>query len=400
MSTSRNDSNKPWLGARPALPPSVFLGSFRRGALPPPLDAGRVTMYFKARNGIWQLIRALGVKESEVVLVPSYNCGAELDAVLRAPATARFYRVDRAARVDLDDLRRAIDAQTRVVLLTHYFGFPQPDLPAIVELCREHGLALIEDCAPALYSTHRGRALGTFGDAAVFSLWKTLPLPNGGAVLANRPLPLEGGTANPPLHASLTPVRASLEAHLALHYGRAGWAAGRVSTRVARLGADAWRCLSPRNGSHATLEPTLNPHVTFDRSTADWSMSPVARRIAGRSPHAEIVRRRRRNYEFLAAELGDLPGTRLLDATLPPGTCPLRLPLLVDEAPSLWRHLERSRIGAELFWSDFHPAFPAEQFPDSAYLKTHVVTLPIHQSLGLETLARVAEAARRWSARG
>ena len=98
------------------------------GALPPPLDAGRVTLYVKARNGIWQLIRALGVQEPDVVLVPSYNCGAELDAVLKAPATARFYRVDGSARVDFDDLRQAIDARTRAVLVTHYFGLPQPDL--------------------------------------------------------------------------------------------------------------------------------------------------------------------------------------------------------------------------------------------------------------------------------
>ena len=221
------DSSKPWLGARPALPPSVVLGSWRRGALPPPLDAGRVTFYVKARNGIWQLIRALGVQEPDVVLVPSYNCGAELDAVLKAPATARFYRVDGSARVDFDDLRQAIDARTRAVLVTHYFGLPQPDLAAIVELCREHDLFLIEDCAHALYSTHAGRSLGTFGDAGIFSLWKTLPLPNGGAVLANRPLPLEGGTVRPSLGASFTPLRSRLEAHLLFRYGRAGWVASK-----------------------------------------------------------------------------------------------------------------------------------------------------------------------------
>ena len=145
-----------------------------------------MTFHVRARNGIWQLIRALGLQEPDVVLVPSYNCGAELDAVLRAPATVRFYRVDRSARIDVDDLRQAIEPRTRAVIVTHYFGFPQPDLVAIGELCRDHGLVLIEDCAHALYSTHLGRSLGTFGDASVFSLWKTLPMPDGGAVLANR----------------------------------------------------------------------------------------------------------------------------------------------------------------------------------------------------------------------
>jgi len=33
-------------------------------------------LHVKARNGIWQLMQALGLEASEIVLVPSYNCGA------------------------------------------------------------------------------------------------------------------------------------------------------------------------------------------------------------------------------------------------------------------------------------------------------------------------------------
>ncbi len=104
-------------------------------------------------------------------------------------------------------------------------------------------------------------------------------------------------------------------------------------------------------------------------------MSPASRRIARRSPHVEIARRRRRNYAFLAEQLVGLSGARPLRPTLPNGTCPLAFPLVVDEPSSLLRHLASNGIGAELFWSDFHPAFPAQEFPESTYLKTHVVTL-------------------------
>jgi len=395
---ARSDSSKPWLSTRPTLPPSVLLGSASPGRLPAPLDAGGVTLHVKARNGIWQLIQVLGLEVSETVLVPSYNCGAELDAVVRAPATVRFYRVDRSARIDFDHLRQAIEPRTRVVVVTHYFGFAQPELSEIVELCRGHGLVLIEDCAHALYSTYLGRSLGTFGDASIFSLWKTLPMPNGGAVLANRPLPLDGGTTTPPLDASFTPIRLSLEAHVHFRYGRAGWVLSRLSNRLARLGASAGRYVSRHNSaSGATLEPSLNPHVTFDRSTAHWSMSPASRRIACRSPHAEIAQRRRRNYAFLAEELAGLSRARPLHPTLPTGACPLAFPLVVDEPSSLLRQLEWGGIGAEPFWSEFHPAFPAHEFPDSTYLKTHVVTVPIHQDLDCHLLTRVAEVVRRWS---
>ena len=88
------------------------------------------------------------------------------------------------------------------------------------------------------------------------------------------------------------------------------------------------------------LDPSLNPHVTFDRSTANWSMSSTSRRIAYRSPHVEIARRRRQNYALLNEQLTGLSGAEPLYATLPNGACPLAFPLVVDEPESLLRELE------------------------------------------------------------
>jgi perosamine synthetase len=254
----------------------------------------------------------------------------------------------------------------------------------IADLCREHGLFLIEDCAHALYSTHLGRPLGAFGDAAVFSLWKTLPMPHGAAVLANVPLDVAGGTVAPPLSTSLTPLRSSLEGHAFLRYGRAGWAAASLSSHLAQLVSRG-----PDSGP--------NSHITFDQSTANWSISPTSRRIAYRSPHAQIAPQRRENYAFLAEQLADLEAARPLYATLPNSTCPLWLPLVVDEPESLVRELARNRIGAEVFWCEFHPAFPAAEFPESTYLKTHVVALPIHQDLDAHLLQHVAAVVRAWA---
>jgi perosamine synthetase len=392
----RTDPRTAWLTARPTLPLSLLLRGAGGGRLPAPLDGDGVTLYAKGRNGIWHLVRALALDESEVVLVPSYNCGAEVDAVLRAPARVRFYRVDRTGLIDVDEFRRAIEPAARAAIVTHSFGLAQPDLSAVVDLCREHNLFLIEDCAHALYSTYRGRALGTFGDASVFSLWKTLPIPNGAAVVAQPPLPLNGATAPPPRDASFTPLRTSLEGRLLFRYGEAGRAAARISNRLAQIRG------GPRQSGHGDdaaglAEPSLNPHVTFYPSTANWSISPAAYRIACRSAHAEIAQRRRRNYAFLADELGGVAAARPLYPTLPTGACPLTFPLVVDDPRSLLRALEADRIAAEHFWSDFHPAFPADEFADSTYLKTHVVAVPIHQDLDPNLLARVVDTVRRWS---
>ncbi|MFO0768789.1 MAG: DegT/DnrJ/EryC1/StrS family aminotransferase [Nitrospiraceae bacterium] len=68
----------------------------------------------------------------------------------------------------------------------HYYGIL--DLTEILALCRRHRLAaLIEDCAMALYSRREGRPVGGDGDVAVFSLWKSVAMPFGGALVVNNP---------------------------------------------------------------------------------------------------------------------------------------------------------------------------------------------------------------------
>jgi dTDP-4-amino-4,6-dideoxygalactose transaminase len=56
------------------------------------------------------------------------------------------------------------------VAVVHFGGYPAP-VDALAELCREQGLALIEDTAHAPLATLRGRALGTWGLAGTFSFF-------------------------------------------------------------------------------------------------------------------------------------------------------------------------------------------------------------------------------------
>jgi dTDP-4-amino-4,6-dideoxygalactose transaminase len=49
-------------------------------------------------------------------------------------------------------------------------------MDAIMPIARRHNLAVIEDCAHVVGTKYRGRAVGTFGDAAIFSLHTLKPL--------------------------------------------------------------------------------------------------------------------------------------------------------------------------------------------------------------------------------
>src|SRR5262249_35439853 len=87
---------------------------------------------------------------------------------------------------DLGALAELCDQQPKPIALylTHFIGWPQP-IKQIQALCREKNLILIEDCALSFLSACDGKPLGTFGAYAVFCLYKTLPIPNGGVLVAN-----------------------------------------------------------------------------------------------------------------------------------------------------------------------------------------------------------------------
>jgi aminotransferase EvaB len=77
--------------------------------------------------------------------------------------------------------RQRLDA----FVITHLYGVVCPDIVEIARMCKEAGVALVEDCSQAHGARRDGRAAGTFGDAAAFSFYPTKnlgALGDGGAV--------------------------------------------------------------------------------------------------------------------------------------------------------------------------------------------------------------------------
>lgn len=70
--------------------------------------------------------------------------------------------------IDPEDIRRKITPRTRAIVCVHLLGQPC-DMPAILEIAREHDLKVVEDCAQSLDARINGQHVGTFGDYGCFS---------------------------------------------------------------------------------------------------------------------------------------------------------------------------------------------------------------------------------------
>jgi CDP-4-dehydro-6-deoxyglucose reductase, E1 len=86
-------------------------------------------------------------------------------------------------------LREAVGPKTRAIMMAHTLGNPF-DLDTVRELCKEHGMWLVEDSCDALGSTYDGQRTGSFGDTATASFYPAhhITTGEGGAVFVKSPL--------------------------------------------------------------------------------------------------------------------------------------------------------------------------------------------------------------------
>ncbi|HYG67016.1 MAG TPA: DegT/DnrJ/EryC1/StrS family aminotransferase, partial [Anaeromyxobacteraceae bacterium] len=193
-----------FIPALPTLWPGLLSPFAAERNAPFPFGAQRLTPFYFARNAVFHSVRLLGLEGREV-LVPAYHHGVEIAALAAAGAVPRFVRVDARMRLDVDALEAGIGPRTGALYVIHYAGFPQP-MADVMEVARRHGLPVIEDCALALLSADGARPLGSYGTVGIFCYYKTLPVPNGGALVVNDPS-LDGDVpapAAPPLGSTLS----------------------------------------------------------------------------------------------------------------------------------------------------------------------------------------------------
>jgi dTDP-4-amino-4,6-dideoxygalactose transaminase len=344
------------------LPPRTWLGR-RRAGLPFPLEEPGCRLYARGRHALAVGVRTLGIGPGDEVLAPAYHHGSEIEALERTGVRCVFYEPNARLEPDPEELDALRGDATRALHLIHHLGFPQ-DAARWRAWCDARGLALIEDAAQAWLAQADGRPAGAFGDLAIFSLYKTFGLPDGGALHCPAGAARSAGRGG-----DLAALRLALE-HVAWLAGRSavvgGLAARRRPRRYDPLADFALG--TPRPPSRATLL--------------------ALRRVADPS----VAERRRANYGVLLDRLLDLVPPPFDE--LVPGACPFVLPVRVADKPRFLSAARAAGVRALDLWSVAHSSLPSEGFPRAAALRASLAGLPVHQELRHGDLERIADVAR------
>ena len=122
----------------------------------------------------------LGIGPGDEVVVPSRTFIASASCVVMRGATPVMADVDRDSQnITADTAYAAVTPRTRAIIAVHLAGWPC-DMDPILELARERGLRVIEDCAQAPGATYKGRPVGSMGDVNAFSFCQDKIMTTGG----------------------------------------------------------------------------------------------------------------------------------------------------------------------------------------------------------------------------
>jgi len=120
-------------------------------------------------------LQAVGVRPGDEVVTAPNTFIASVGAIVAAGARPVFVDVNAEHNIDAALIERALTPRTRALLPVHLSGNPA-DMPAILEIGRRRGVPVVEDACQAFTAAIDGRAVGTFGEAAGFSLHPLKPL--------------------------------------------------------------------------------------------------------------------------------------------------------------------------------------------------------------------------------
>ena len=120
-------------------------------------------------DALFLAMKVIGIQQGDEVITAPNSYLASASSIYLAGATPVFADVREDFNIDPEQIRKVISPNTKAIIPVHLTGRPA-DIDAILAIAKEHHLAVIEDCAQAVYAEYKDKPVGSFGNLGCFSL--------------------------------------------------------------------------------------------------------------------------------------------------------------------------------------------------------------------------------------
>jgi len=323
--------------------------------------------FFPFKNKIFlstgrdSLVYAIRAHKIEMMLVPSYFEDGVLTVLQNERIKIKFYKVNENLQIDLCDIEKQ-SRNADSLLIVHYFGFPQP-IKQIKKFCESHRIILIEDCVQSMLSSDAAKPLGSFGQISFNSLRKFFGIPDGSVLTTTKKTLIQESK----YHQNF--VKKREEALIGKHYFLKN---------------------NPKYSRFYFKKAFIEPENMIHKYPKPAPMSKISLRIMKKIDYPQIIKKRRKNFEFLLANLEDIS----LYKKLPKGVCPLGFPIIVNNRNKIKNYLIKNKVYPPIHWPLSEKI--QNKFKVSGKISKHILTMPLDHRYNLKDMNRVVDLLKKY----
>ena len=146
-----------------------------------------VTGLNSCTSGLFLSLKALGIKEGDEVIVPTWTFAATPQVVEWIGAKPVLCDIEGTSlTIDTEKAEKLVTKRTKAIIPVHIAGYPC-DMEKVRDLANRYDLRVVEDAAHAIGTKFKGRKIGNFSDVTCFSFYatKNLAMGEGGAAVSH-----------------------------------------------------------------------------------------------------------------------------------------------------------------------------------------------------------------------
>jgi dTDP-4-amino-4,6-dideoxygalactose transaminase len=359
------------------------------------INGKNILPFWKGRIALYAILKAMGMKEEDEVILPGFTCVVVPNAIVYLGAKPVYVDIDpEIYNIDPNKIEEKITERTKAIIAQHTFGIPA-EMDEILAIAKKYNLYVIEDSCHAIGSKYKGKEVGTIGDAAFFSSQWSKPVTTGlggWAVVNNSALEERMGRIYgefiEPGEKEVFLLRLQY-----LLYSRF------LTPRLFWFAMDSYRWLSEKGitiGSSERSELESEKPNDYEKKMSDWQRNLLEKKL---KEIDRIIEHRRwvvSSYEKYLPEIGIKPVK--LPAYIEPIF--LRYPILVEDKGKILQEAKRQRIElGDWFLSPLHPNFTGWEkvgykkgmCPVAEEICNKVVNLPTHTKIDEREIQRITK---------
>jgi perosamine synthetase len=357
--------------------------------------ADNILYFFKGRVALYAILKAVGIKQNDEVIIPGFTCIVVPNAITYLGAKPVYVDIDSSTyNIDTSKIEEKITDKTKVIITQHTYGIPA-EMDEVLEIAGKHNLYVIEDSCHAIGSRYKGKEVGTSGDAAFFSSQWSKPVTTGlgGWAVVNEPGLMKKMES---LYPEFTGPSFREDMLLRLQYllytkffkPSTFWFAQNTYRMLSRFGIAL--------GSSSSEELECRMPGGYEKKMSEWQKVLLIKKLKQIGTYIGYRKHIASLYEKLLPEYG------IKSVKLPGYSEPvfLRYPVLVGDKRKVLGEAEEKRIEiGDWFVSPVHPNLEGWEkvyyrkgmCPVAEDICEHVINLPTHTRINEKEARKIVE---------